>query len=746
MPTPPSIRVPRLRGLRLSAKLVLLGVPLALCVPWVSSLLLTEMERLSVQQQSNQQVSTAKTIAIAFNGRDDLFADLPANIGDAADLDEYTLVARPIEGPVPPRLDGSASDWSEQALQPAWFGRPGEDGSFALSLGTRGETLYAYLEVVDDVHVFRDPAVLRLNNADQVRIGFIEPNGEDGRIALTFSESGGITAFRMDQNWRFANPGRPESSVRGYLRATETGYAVECAMPSTLLGSWQFFGLSFVDVDDPRSREIRATTHTGESNLAAYRSPDLLRAVEALGYSDLHVRVIDAQGRVRVDTGNFRTEDAVAEASWQATALGLLTAVRNGLGGGWFAATPPELPSARHIEDEVVATALAGEPIALRRRVDQVETIIAGHPIRAGRGNVVGMIAVEQNIDDILLFQRQAIDSVVLVSVASFFVVPLCLVAFAGRLTWRIGNLRREAAAAIDDSGRLRHTALTSGADAGDEIGDLAHSISNMLARLDEHNTFLKKMPRTLRHEINNPLNALNTSLEHLAQEDANVRDSKYLESAKRGVLRIGAIVQNLADAANLEESLHAEDREVIDVQALVASYVRNCGAAHPNVRFVFRGVDGPVYAEVADYRIEQLLDKLIDNALDFHRANSPIKIQIDMHRESLRLVVANRGPTLPADAGTLFESMVSRRAPANDVHFGLGLHVVRAIAEHHGGTASAVNLVDGSGVAIIVRLPLAQRPTLATKPAPAKQPEGLRSDAPPAAVPAGSAPAAQPA
>ena len=143
-----------------------------------------------------------------------------------------------------------------------------------------------------------------------------------------------------------------------------------------------------------------------------------------------------------MDTGNFRTEDAVAEASWQATALGLLTAVRNGL-AGWFAATPAELPSARHIEDEVVATALAGEPIALRRRVDQVETIIAGHPIRAGRGNVVGMIAVEQNIDDILLFQRQAIDSVVLVSVASFFVVPLCLVAFAGRLTWRIGNLRR---------------------------------------------------------------------------------------------------------------------------------------------------------------------------------------------------------------------------------------------------------------------------------------------------------------
>ena len=65
---------PKVRGLRLSAKLVLVGVPLTLFVPWMSYLLLAEMERLSVQQQSNQQMSVARTIAIAFAGRDDLFA------------------------------------------------------------------------------------------------------------------------------------------------------------------------------------------------------------------------------------------------------------------------------------------------------------------------------------------------------------------------------------------------------------------------------------------------------------------------------------------------------------------------------------------------------------------------------------------------------------------------------------------------------------------------------------------------
>ena len=83
--------------------------------------------------------------------------------------------------------------------------------------------------------------------------------------------------------------------------------------------------------------------------------------------------------------------------------------------------------------------------------------------------------------------------------------------------------------------------------------------------------------------------------------------------------------------------------------------------------------------------------------------------MQLDVERGNARISVANRGPMLPEDlAGSLFDSMVSRRTAENRLHFGLGLYVVRVIAETHGGTVQAVNLVDRSGVAIIVRLPLA--------------------------------------
>ena len=714
----------RIRGLRLGTKLTLLVLTLTLVlVPWLSFLALDEVGRALGQMQSHDQLLTAKNIATVFNGRDDLFADLPVDLSDYE-----SLLVPPIQGTV--RLDGNAADWGDAPSDPPVFGVPGEDGSFALSLGNRRDMLYIYVEVVDDSPVFRDLLYLRLDNADQLRLSFVRGDGEDGRIAVMLSESGQTTAFWMDADWEFAEAldpdaalaGPPETRVQGFVRETDVGYAVELRAPFDIFGTSvdeqagriRVFGLAFVDVDDAESRSIRAVTHTLPTSrnaenfgLVPLRSPETQKILDGLAYADLHIRVIDAERIIRAEIGSYRMTEAATERSWEARAMGWLAAGGNALGGLLRRQPEPAVDSADAPLKEVMDSALAGESRALRRRVGEIETIIAGHPIISG-GAVIGLIAVEQNIDDILFFQRESIDKIALVAVSSFLVVLLCLIVFAGRLTWRIRRLRQETAAAIDDFGRLRANTVASGMASADEIGDLARSVSGMLGRLAQHNTFLQRMPRTLRHEINNPLNTLHTSLEHLARESTVVRDSKYLESAKRGVLRIGAIVENLADAANLEDSLVAEDPEVVDVQQIVESYVDNYSAMHRECALVYQGTHESAYARIEDYRIEQILDKLIDNAVDFHRANSPITVQLDVRRDSLRLTVANRGPMLAPDiAASLFESMVSRRGAENRLHFGLGLYVVRVIAEQHGGSVQAMNLVDGSGVAVIVRLPV---------------------------------------
>ncbi|MCP5179568.1 MAG: ATP-binding protein [Pseudomonadales bacterium] len=706
----------RIRGPRIGIKLALLG-SLLLVVPFFSYRQVVEMERLLLEGQRNTQLLKAKGIATLFNGRDSLFNDLPVSTSDYE-----PLFVQPLSGAV--RIDGQGDDWGMNLDDSMMgFGSPtgDRDGDLRLLLGERNGQLYGFLRVRDAEHVWRDENILRLDKSDQIRISFIRTDGEDGRIALVGSPAAPLTAYAMDDGWRFAADGPPELRIQGAMVATGSGVDVEFRMPLDMLGSRRHFGVAYVDVDDPVERNIRQVTHTLPTadkagfDLVVLQSPEVRRIVDGLGYAGARILVLDERGRVRAETG------AIPDAGNTTTHQGVMDRARDLFEtirpllhrittGERYDPEAISVAESQETASEVIAAALRGEPIARRRKLGNNQIVImAAHPIYS-KDAVVGSVVVEENIDAIVSFQRSSLERVVLVSVASLLIVVLSLIAYAARLAWRIRHLRREASRAIDQYGRLRTPSLRAEMLAGDEIGDLARSVSGMLSKLHQHNTFLENMPRTLRHEINNPLNILSTSLDNLATEVPGVLDSKYLDSARRGVLRIGSIVQNLADAANLDDALLAEEMEIIDIDELLQNYVANCSLSHPGCQFVYRGADRPVYAKLADYRIEQMLDKIIDNAIDFHRSNSPIKVQLDVSRDSLQITVANRGPTLPPRAErTLFDSMVSHRGQDNRLHFGLGLYVVRVIVEHHGGHVRAMNLVDGSGVAIMVQLPLAQ-------------------------------------
>ena len=716
------------RGPRLGTKLALMGLAL-LVVPWFSYLQLVEMERLLIQGQSQAQLLTAEGISTLFNGREDLFNDLPVTLEDFE-----ALYAEPLENTI--RLDGDAEDWGKASEQEylAFGSGDWQDSDFRLLLGERSDYLYVHMHIKDEQLVYRDPDFLRLDNADHIRLNYIGAGGEDGRMSLVFGATNVLTGFAMDEQWRYAATGDADNRVQGVLRpltvagvgAADGGpsqeVALEFRIPLSLLGSRQYFGLTFVDVDDPLQRQVVRSTQTlpkeanQNFNLVVLRTPEVRNIVQGLGYSGAKILVIDSLQRVRAEVGATRKPTSEEESGLQ---FGMVTRQLT-VAGDFIGSLSQQLlntapdPGTGQTEASVnqreraVEVSLAGDPIALRNPVStNEELILAAHPI-VSADQVIGTVVVEQNIDDILRFQRTALEQVLLLTLLSLLAIFLALIAFAGRLAWRIRNLRQEASSAIDARGRLRRGGLLNEMNAGDEIGDLARSVSNMLEKLKQHNGFLENMPRTLRHEINNPLNTLSTSLQNLAEEHPGIDSSKYLERAKRGVHRIGSIVQNLADAANLEEALEAEVLEEIDLNELLASYVANCGASHNKVSFEYSSSNNPAIVLVSDFRIEQMLDKLVDNAVDFHRSDTPIRVHLECFGDIVQIAVANRGPALPeAKLQSIFDSMVSHRGPDNRLHFGLGLHVVRIIAEHHGGTAMAVNLEDRSGVALLIRLPL---------------------------------------
>ncbi|HEY5720105.1 MAG TPA: ATP-binding protein, partial [Gammaproteobacteria bacterium] len=338
------------------------------------------------------------------------------------------------------------------------------------------------------------------------------------------------------------------------------------------------------------------------------------------------------------------------------------------------------------------------------------DLLLAYAPV-SWQGQRVGSVVVEQRIDQLLLSRYGAFAELALATLGLFGLSVAGLLLFASRLAWRIRRLGRETGAALDERGRLLAERLAAESGSGDELGDLSRAISGLLGRLQRHTRFLHALPRTLRHEISNPLNTIATALQNLGAESSPAQRERYLAGANRGLQRLEATLNGLTEAANLDEALQQEEHRPLDLRELLATYLDSLQLQYPERRLLAALPAGAVTVHGAGHRLEQLLDKLFDNALDFTPADGRIGLGLELSGGQAQLRVENSGPPLPpALQGQAGEAMVSSRQPGSGAqHLGLGLFVARRIAEAHGGTLALGNLADGSGVGVSVALPLAR-------------------------------------
>jgi len=243
-----------------------------------------------------------------------------------------------------------------------------------------------------------------------------------------------------------------------------------------------------------------------------------------------------------------------------------------------------------------------------------------------------------------------------------------------------------------------------------DELGDVARSFATLLRRLDAYTSYLRTLAGKLAHEIRTPLTIVRSSLENLELESGSSTAARpYLERAREGSERLNAILIAMSAATRVEEAIHGSERTRFDLVSVIAAAVEAYRSAFPQRKFAIEVPAEPLVIGGAPDLIVQLLDKLIDNAIDFSPPGSTILVRLAREPEAARLEVENVGPVLaPETRHKIFESLWRSRNNADSrPHFGLGLYIVRLIAEFHGGQASAENLLDATGVRFTIRFTL---------------------------------------
>ncbi len=382
---------------------------------------------------------------------------------------------------------------------------------------------------------------------------------------------------------------------------------------------------------------------------------------------------------------------------------------------GWLIPRPTEDFVESRPEDVLatgadVAAAMQGTPATHTRHTRDGRAVVmsAAHPIWSG-DEVSGAVVTEETTNSVMSVKSAALERLLLLTLAAFAGAAIVLMAFATRLSMRIRRLRDEAESAIDARGHILTRLAGSGA--GDEIGDLSRSFSAVLERLAEHHSYLESMAGRLSHELRTPIAVVRSSLENLKISREN--QDLYIERAEQGLARLNRILERMTEASRLEQSLRAIERERFDLAAVVRGCVEGYRLAYPQATFALElpPAGRRVEVEGAPDLAAQLLDKLVENAVDFSKGGAPVRVALDDAAGTAALTVANQGPPLPDKMRTrLFESMISMREAGGSgtPHLGLGLYVARLIAEFHGGSIAASNLAGGEGVALGVRLPLA--------------------------------------
>ncbi len=644
-----------------------------LLVPWSGWQLVQELEGFLRAGQEHALLASARTVAQA----------LPLEFQSELLFGrERLLPVRDLE--TRPRMDGYADEWpaSGEALE-----FRSEDGQLGLEVlaGRYEGRLYLFCRVQD---------------ATPVREEMPAASAASDGLLLYVRSARGLVGFRIHT----AAPGpltldsqtEGGGQLAGHWLDRADGYDLELALP--LKPGLADLSVAVLDVEPtpagPRQmRELGTLTGGVPSawlSLSTFSLP-LQGWLAGVIPPGSRAWVLDRAGWVMAQSGAQRLA-AGRTLSWAERVIYRLVA-------GSRTQLENERPAQMvRFEDALAAAALAGEEARhWAQDPDNARvTNAVAVPILL-QGQVRGAVVIEAATDGLLLVTNRALGRLLLITLFLTIGLAAGLWFFATRLSRRVQRLSAAVSRAMDDTGQPPDLPLTA---AHDELGELARNNARLLRAVADYTAYLKKLAGRLSHELQTPLAITRSSLDNLADQTLAPEAQRYAERAREGVERQAAIVRAMSEASRLEAAVKSLEWERVDLAALLRQCVEGYRELHPGRRIELELPARPCERECAPDLIAQALDKLVENAVSLTGVEHGMTVALVCGPGACEIRVANSGTRLPDILpGQLFDSLVSLRERGQGRHLGFGLHIVRLVAEAHGGAVRAENLPGGEGV-----------------------------------------------
>lgn len=650
-------------------------------------------------------------------------------------------------------VDGYADDWQHQLASEKVFKHNGN--TLSIRLAKRHHRLYLFLTVVDQSVVYHVPPTLKVDfaegeqpdrqrqliNGDAVEVYIQSPEGRlthalfraiaPGPLNGIVASPGATTSQAGQDRFRSRSDvlGRHLPGYRGAWVSTANGFQLELDIPLPHLGS--VLGVAFVDVESVNGPRLNSTgTMHYELMAQLHRNPaDLPSSVPTLYYSPenaanpitpwvtpgVRARLFDRQGFLIADV-NALYEKSPLQKELDPAKGSFFNAVLFRLfayfvaGDSKLDVEPIVLNDDLHLKPDTIA-AVGAKGLPTARYTTTERDRVLGSLVAIGGETPNGYLLFESNEELAASYASSRLARLFSLLTLVSILAGGVLFVYATMLSLRIRKLSKQASLAVADDGRV--TGLP-GSKARDEIGDLSRNLSALLARSANYTQYLEALSSRLSHELRTPLSVVKTSIENMDRDRLDSDSKELLDRASGGADQLGAIIRALVESTRLEQTV----QNTAMVEMALDQWLRGSEArytqVYPHMDFglaVFndsnqlRDQPLPSVPLVASPELlSQAFDKLVDNAVEFSTQKEITLVmaldgvgQERTKQRKVTLAVMNAGPVIPPETLTkLFDPMFSSRKPGGDrLHLGLGLYIVRMIAEAHGGKPIAKNLEE---------------------------------------------------
>lgn len=256
-----------------------------------------------------------------------------------------------------------------------------------------------------------------------------------------------------------------------------------------------------------------------------------------------------------------------------------------------------------------------------------------------------------------------------------------------------------------------------------EEVGRVARSFNHMTHQLSSAYAELRRAKEEAEsssrvksefldiaaHELRTPMTPL-LLLVQLVQEDlkrGRTVQLKTMDQISRNLHRLRQLVDDLLNLSRLERGSIHLNRSREDLGALVEDTVADFRRMEPERSFVVEAAPASIVASIDPLRLQQVITNLLDNAVKYSPAGTPIEVGLSQENGTASLRVIDHGHGISAaDEARLFTKFFRAQTDAKKPGLGLGLYICRKIVELHGGTIHVGRTVP-SGCTVEVRLPL---------------------------------------